>query len=96
MEKIIKVMDMEDHIEEQVREGNPVIQAILIGIAIIITASIAKFIVVWINFPGSITSIGEFFQALLDSFIFVLNFDFKVWWVFLLIIYLVARFYKKN
>lgn len=85
---------MEENLEET--EGrSPLLNAIIYGVLLITLASIAKLIVVWVNFPGSIASLKEFLQAVLDSFVFVLNFDFKVWWVFLLVLYLVARFYKK-
>lgn len=86
---------MEDHIEEP-EKRNSLLQVALAGIFLIVVASIAKLIAGWVNFPGSITSVGEFFKAVLDSFIFVLNFDFKVWWVFLLVLYLVARWGKKK
>lgn len=85
---------MEEYVEET--EGrNPLKQVIIIGAALILIASVAKFVSDWITYPASISSVKEFFTAAADSFIFVLNFDFKVWWVFLLIIYLVARWYKK-
>ena len=85
---------MEENTEE-LEERNPLVRAALVGICLIIVASIAKLIVVWVNFPGSITSARQFFEAILDSLIFVLNFDFKVWWVFLFILYLIARWGKK-
>lgn len=81
--------------EEITEERSPLLVVIIYGLSVITLASIAKLIVVWVNFPGSVSSIKEFFAAVVESFVFVLNFDFKVWWVFLLVLYLVARFYKK-
>lgn len=63
----------------------------LVGITIIILAAIAQLIHIWISFPGSIVTAGDFFHALVDSFAYVLQFDLKLWWVFLLIIYLSKR-----
>jgi len=75
---------------------NPLKQAIIIGVLLITIASIVRFVRQWISYPAEMTSAGDFFRLLIDSFKYVLNFDFKLWWVFLLIIYIIARWYKKS
>ena len=69
---------------------------VIYGIVIITLASIAKLISDWITIPLTISSFKEFYNAVIFSFRFVLNFDFKLWWVFLLIIYIMVRLNKSR
>jgi hypothetical protein len=73
---------------------HPLLTVLIYGAGTILLAGIAKLIVLCVNYPGTVDSVTKFFQSALESVLFVLNFEFKVWWVFLLVLYLVARFYK--
>jgi len=75
---------------------NPLKQAIIIGVVLITIASIVRLVRQWVSYPDDVTSAGDFLRLLIDSFKYILNFNFKLWWVFLLIIYIIARWYKKS
>ena len=66
---------------------NPLKQAIIIGVVLITIASIVRLVRQWVSYPDEVTSAGDFLRLLIDSFKYILNFNFKLWWVFLLIIY---------
>jgi hypothetical protein len=72
----------------------PLFTVLVYGAGIILLAGSAKLIVLCVSSPATVNSASKFFQSAFDSVLFVLNFEFKVWWVFLLVLYLVARFYK--
>lgn len=82
----------EEKEQEQVKwhKRSPYLEA-LIGIGVIILASIAELVHVWVSFPGSIVTMGDFIHAVIDSLAYVLQFDLKLWWVFLLILYIISR-----
>ena len=82
--------------DEEIEQRNPLKVAAAGGAVLILAATVVKMVTTWFTFPGIISSVSEFFHTLLDSFFFVLNFEFKLWWVFLLILYMIARWYKKR
>jgi len=69
---------------------SPYLEA-LIGLCIVIVASVAELISVWTAEPGSVASVSDFLKLLIASFAYVLTFDLKLWWVLLLIIYIINR-----
>lgn len=80
--------------EEQVWWKTSPFPAIGIGIILIIAASVVKLATDWITIPLQVSSVKELFDAIVYSFGYVLNFEFKLWWVFLLIIYIMVRWKK--
>jgi len=82
--------------ENTTETRNPLKQAIIIGVVLITIASIVRLVRQWVSYPDDVTSAGDFLRLLIDSFKYILNFNFKLWWVFLLIIYIIARWYKKS
>lgn len=71
-------------------------KAIIYGVGIIVIASIAKLAYDWITIPLPVNSFTDLYNAVGYSFSYVLNFEFKLWWVFLLIIYYLIRFNKND
>jgi len=85
----INTLEAEDEKEKWYKKS-PFFEA-LIGIVIITLAAIAELVHVWISFPGSILTIQDFCHELVECYAYVFQFDLKLWWVFLLMIYLSTR-----
>ena len=95
MENRTEKKDVAEAEADEARQ-QPLLTAAIYGAGVILLASIAKLIVLCVTSPETIDSVSSFLQSALESLFFVLNFEFKVWWVFLLVLYLVARFYKSD
>lgn len=72
------------------------LKTVLYGAIFITIASLLKLAADWISIPLPISSIRDLYNAVGYSFSYVLNFDLKLWWVFLLVIYFMMKFNRND